>query len=227
MVPRHVVDFVAGDRVDGLARASQNRGCTPVLGPNRNWVTGGPMWGRLWKDPVWSKVIATGIVAAAGGLGAYLLGYWPVVSRTFSVGWHFLLSLSHISNWVIALLVLCAAPSVIFLTALAWHVVRGEGSSIPNWTSYKTDTFLGLRWRWDYSGGSIIRLNSFCPVCDYQVFARHASIYDFAERISFSCDSCHRNLADFAGSQTHLESKIERFIQQKIRNNTWRSTDVV
>ena len=182
------------------------------------------MWEKLWKDPVWSKVIATGIIAALGGLGAYFLGYWPVVSRVLSAGWNFLFASSNIPNWFIAILVLCAAPSVILLAALVRHVVGGEGPSTPNWTSYKNDEFFGLCWRWDYSGGSIVRLHAFCPMCDYQVFARNASGYDFIDKISFSCDSCHNNLAEFAESQTHLESKIERFIQQKVRNNTWRST---
>ena len=181
------------------------------------------MWERLWKDPVWSKVIAWGITAAIGGLGTYLLGYWPVVGRAISAAWNFLFASSNVSNWVIALLILGTVPSVALLAALAKHVVRGERASTPNWTSYKTDYFLGLRWRWNYAGGNIVKLHAFCPICDYQLFARNASGYDLIDRISFSCDSCNRALAEFDESETHLESKIERFIQQKVRNNTWHS----
>lgn len=32
------------------------------------------MGNKLWKDPVWSAVIAAGIVAGA----TFLLGYWPL-----------------------------------------------------------------------------------------------------------------------------------------------------
>ena len=33
----------------------------------------------IWNDPVWSKVIAGGILAAVAALGAYLLNWWPII----------------------------------------------------------------------------------------------------------------------------------------------------
>ena len=181
------------------------------------------MWEKLWKDPVWSKVIATGIVAAVAALGAYLLGYWPFFRGAVSAGWNFLLAPNSIPNWVIALLVLGAVPSVILLAALAWQVIRGEapGSSSLDWTSYTTDVFFGLRWRWQYSGGTIVRLNTFCLKCDYQLFSHEPSSYNFINRVSFSCDCCNGTLVEFKESEAELNSKVERLIQQKVRNNSW------
>lgn len=181
------------------------------------------MWGKLWKDPVWSTVIATGIIAAVGGLGAYLLGYWPTISHGAYATWGFFFSFSNIPNWVIALLCLAALPSALLLAAFARHMVRGEREITIDWTSYKADDFFHLRWRWHYANGRIVKLNTFCPNCDYQVFARNSSSYDFIDIIEFSCDSCHRDLAEFTESEAQLHSKVERFIQQKIRNDTWRA----
>lgn len=183
------------------------------------------MWEKLWKDPVWSKVIATGIIAAVGGLGAYLLGYWPVVAGAASSGWVFLLASSSISNWIIALLAIAALPAVMLVAALAWQLIKGEDGSATTtgWTSYTTDEFFGLRWRWSYIGGSIVRLYAFCPKCDYQVFSHNVSSYNFIDRTAFSCDSCNSDLVEIDESEAQINSKVERFIQQKIRNNTWRS----
>lgn len=37
---------------------------------------------KIWQDPVWSKVIASAICAAA--VGVYVLDWWPIISRVFT-----------------------------------------------------------------------------------------------------------------------------------------------
>lgn len=39
---------------------------------------------EIWKDPVWSKVITTGILAIIASIGTYLFGVWPTVGRALS-----------------------------------------------------------------------------------------------------------------------------------------------
>ena len=39
----------------------------------------------LWRDPVWSKVIAGVILAALAAVGAYFLQWWPIIVRFFFV----------------------------------------------------------------------------------------------------------------------------------------------
>ena len=176
-----------------------------------------------WKDPVWGAVIATGIVTVAGALGTYLLGLWPVISAAATTAWQFLLATTQVSNWILAML----AVPVILLLLLAVIVIHGLWSNSsehqPTWISYTTDTFFGLRWRWCYVGGSIDKLNTFCPTCDYQVFPQRASAYDAVDRIKFNCDSCHKHVCTFDESFDQLQSKAERFIQQKLRNNSWKA----
>ena len=181
---------------------------------------------ELWKDPVWSAVIAACIIATAGALGAYLFGYWPVLAQLVLSGWNFLRSSSEMPNWLVALLIIGVVPTVIILVALASQLLRGQSASLVDWSNYTTDEFFGLRWRWLYSGGYIINLHTFCPKCDYQVFARDVSNYDFVDRIQFVCESCNSDLVVLDESPARLDNKVQRFIQQKIRNNSWRSVGV-
>jgi hypothetical protein len=46
----------------------------------------------LWNDPVWSKVIAAGVLALIAALGSYVAGLWPMigtwlVSETSGPNW--------------------------------------------------------------------------------------------------------------------------------------------
>lgn len=173
------------------------------------------MLARIWKDPVWASVIATGIT----GLGSYWAGWWPAIVQAGKGAWTFLMATSLIVNWVTGLMALMALPTIVVSVVLIWQSMRPATTTKPNWFSYAEDTFFGLRWRWSYSSiGEIQRLTTFCPHCDFQVFSEDASAYSAVERIRFNCDSCHTSLVEFAESYRSLESKTARFIQQKIRN---------
>lgn len=170
---------------------------------------------RIWKDPVWASVIATSF----GGLASYFAGWWPAIVGAVKEVWIFLGATSAISHWIVAVLAFLALPTLVVSAMLAWQLVHPTAASRPNWHGYTEDNFFGLRWRWSYSSiGQIQQMTTFCPHCDYQVFWQDASAYAAVERITFHCDSCHSSLGEFTESFRSLESKAERFIQQKIRN---------
>ena len=176
----------------------------------------------LWKDPVWSAVIAAAVVAAAGAVGTYLLDLWPAMAAAAGRAWQFLFATTEVSNWILILLGLGLIPAVLLVAVVIWDFVSRKPTMAPSWTNYKEDVFFGLKWRWQYVGGRIDRLVSFCPHCDYQVYSHNASGFHAVDRIGFDCDSCRRHLCQIDESQRSLESKVERFIQQKLRNETWR-----
>ena len=178
----------------------------------------------IWKDPVWSSVIATTVVSIAGFIGSYFLGYWPKITSSAMSIWVFLAASSHIPHWVLGLLFLGITPTIFLLIAGAWVLMRRESGMPASWTGYTSDHFLGLRWRWRYVNGRINSLNSFCPYCDFQVFPYQASDYNFIDRIGFSCDSCKNSLGQHNESYSQLKGKVERFVQQKLRNKTWSSS---
>jgi hypothetical protein len=175
----------------------------------------------LWKDPVWAAVIATGITATLGAIGAYLLGYWPAIQSAGATAWTFMLGSTQVSNWVLALLAVPATLVVVLILVLAWGLWSERSETKSTWTTYTSDNFFGLRWRWRYLGDSIDRLVTFCPNCDYQVFPHDASTYNAFNRIAFKCESCGQHIGTFDEPYDHLRSKAERLIQQKLRNNSW------
>jgi hypothetical protein len=179
---------------------------------------------KLWHDPVWSKVISGAILAGAAAVVAYLLDWWPAIRRVVELGYEFIVSRTATPNWLLGALVLLTVPTVIILAAMLWARVFPSRSSPASWTGYTTDLFFGLRWRWRYlDGGLPYDLHTFCPNCDFQVYAHNASPYSAVDRIGFHCDSCGRDLGEFEEPLASVESKAQRFIQQKLRNGTWRN----
>ena len=173
---------------------------------------------KLWNDSVWSNVIAGTILAVGALLGAYFLDWWPTIGRFTKDAYNFSLSPTSLSNWIIGVLGLLAAPTIIVLLAMIWQTIfPSSATTATDWRNYTTDKFSGLRWRWRYrENGQIYSVYTFCPHCDFQVYAKDISTYRAVDRIEFSCDSCGKRLGEFAESSASLESKVERFIQQKI-----------
>lgn len=182
----------------------------------------------IWKDPVWSTVIATVIATAGGAFGTFFFGLWPAIGVWFASIWRLAAQPSQISNWLIWLLAVLAIPTLLMMAALVWAAIRHSpaesSAAADDWRTYTQDEFLGLRWRWRYfPSGALEHPVPFCPACDYQVQPHHASAYNFIERICFHCDSCGRDLPEFNESFESLRGKVERFVQQKLRADAWRS----
>ena len=180
---------------------------------------------RIWKDPVWSKVIAAAIIGVSGAVLSYRLDWWPPITRGFRWFVTFVCSATSVPNWLLAILLVCAVPSLVVAALIIWGVTVSPRSSASGWQNYKHDEFFKLRWRWSYStiDGAITQLHSFCPNCDYQVFPQNN--WSGRTRIFFKCDSCGQQLGEFAETAEVLESKVTRLVQQKIRNNTFTSLE--
>ena len=180
---------------------------------------------KFWNDPVWSKVIAGTILGAGALLGSYFLNWWPIIGSFATNAYDFAFLSTALPNWAIGFLGLLAAPTVVVVVVLTWRRIFPASSNIIDWKNYRTDNFFGLRWRWNYfDGGQIYEIHTFCPHCDFQVYAEDASAYRAIDRIAFRCDSCGQRLGEFDEPYQTLEHKVKRFIQQKIRNGSWVTT---
>lgn len=177
---------------------------------------------KVWSDPVWSKVIASTIIAVAVVAGSYLLNWWPAIGGALAGVWRFFRASSMVPNWVLLLGGLMSIPSVLIAGALLKHWWSGGEPNALSWKSYVSDIYFNLKWRWRYlDDGFIVDVHTFCPHCDFQVYAEDVSSYRVVDHIAFKCDSCGRALGEFHESYLSLENKTKRFIQQKIRNGTW------
>lgn len=180
------------------------------------------MFKKIWDDPVWSKVIAGVILAIGAVITAYVLDWWATIGRWANKGWGFLFESTSIVNWLFVVMAGCSLLVVLLAITFCWSALLGnEKNPTRNWRDYRTDNLFGLRWRWQYSGGSIVSLYSCCPHCDYQVYAQDFSNDRFDPHIRFICDSCGQMLGDHRESLASVENKVGRFIDQKIRNDSW------
>lgn len=176
---------------------------------------------KLWDDPVWSKVIAGTILSVGALIVSYFLDWWPRIGRFANNVYDFAFLSTTLSNWVIGILGILAAPTVIVVVILIWKKLFSASSNI-DWRNYRADSFSGLRWRWNYfNDGQIYDMHTFCPYCDFQVFAEDTRAHRAVGRIAFRCDSCGPGLGEFDEPYPSLANKVERFIQQKIRNGSW------
>jgi hypothetical protein len=170
---------------------------------------------KAWNDPVWSKVIAGAILAATGTLLAYVLGWWPGILRVAE-------QRHALPSWLLVLLTLAALPTPVLICAALWYRVFPPPPQNPSWFAYTTDVLLGIRWRWRYSAsGNIFDLASYCPACDFQIYAKRADAFRAAPRIAFSCECCGSHIADFDGLPEELENKTTRLIQKNLRSGEW------
>src|SRR5690554_995807 len=126
-----------------------------------------PMLKLIWKDPVWSAVIATVIVTAGGAVGTFFLGLWPAIGSWFASLWTLAAQPSQISNWLFWLLAVLTIPTLLMLAAIVWTAIRhspaADSAVAGEWRAYTQDEFLGLRWRWKYfSSGGLEHPTPFC-----------------------------------------------------------------
>jgi hypothetical protein len=181
---------------------------------------------KIWHDPVWSKVIATGILGILGIAITSWFQWWPAIGAAAHATWALLIADTATPNWLLIILALCTFAVCFCLAALLWGWLapaKLRGAQEPQWTDYLADTFLDLRWRWTFQGHHPRNIAAFCPKCDYQLSYRSDGRFGMTLSIAFHCDACQWASHRFEEDYLELESKIERFVQQKLRNGSWKS----
>lgn len=169
-------------------------------------------------------VIATGIAGAIGWALLYFAGWWPSVLGAGDAALAFMIGSSSVSNWLLALLWLCALAVGVVVALILWNVVfRREAQQVLDFKNYAQDDFFGLRWRWRYDGNDTYNIVPFCPGCDYQLEPRPTG-YSVADVIVFHCDACRVDICEFEFGWSELESRVRRKIHQALRNGMWPET---
>ena len=175
---------------------------------------------KLWNDPVWSKVIAGVILAVLAVIGTYLLNWWSTIGRFIKRIWGFIFSTTVVPNWLLGILCLPFLLAILIICALVWDKFHPSHTRKPDWHTYTSDIFEGLRWRWNYRyDGETCDLYSYCPHCNLQINPDDSMIY-LTGQIRFHCDGCGWELRRFSESERSLENLIKRLIHQRIGNGT-------
>lgn len=171
---------------------------------------------KAWHDPVWSKVIAAIILAVLGAIGTYFFNLWPPIGSIVAQFFQLLAETTNVPLWLLSLLVLLSTLGF----AIVCKLIFASADEAP-WRQYCSDEFFGILWRWRYGDhGAINEIHSFCPFCDYEVFAneRNPPVLRGFGFTTYRCDGCSRELAQLDISHADLLSKVVRLIQQTLRS---------
>ena len=181
---------------------------------------------KIWKDPVWSKVIATCIATfilfLIATIASYLVGLWPAIGSVIKYGWNFVNSSTTTPNWLLgSMAILCVLFIYALLGRLKDRFVEEEDQTI-DFKSYTKDYFEGILWSWRYSGELIMDLQSLCPNCQYQIIPKR--IQDMIGTVlgyDYLCDDCGHSAGQFLKSPAELNQIIKHKIQRRLRTGEW------
>jgi hypothetical protein len=178
-----------------------------------------------WADPVWSKIIASAIIAAVGALASYFFHGWPLIGSVIGKGWLLVTATTAVPNGVLWPLIVVALSVAAILIVGIWRSIRPRGPVAPTWKDYLTDSLFDLRWRWRFIGNSGYpdHLYACCIKCDYQVVPGWQGSYGDPQ-IYYRCDMCDKEVGPFGDDLQHVESKVRRYIQQRVRTGSWVAT---
>lgn len=188
---------------------------------------------KIWHDPVWSKVIAAGVVALVTSLANHLFHWWSWVgllkhtNQLIKASWAFFFSTSPVPHWLIGLgiilsIIAAATLIMVIIAAIAARPAKSAQQSQVDWHAYTTDLFYGVRWRWDYEpSGQVRNPICFCPRCDCQLAMEEPR--GILELTIFHCPRCEQIVKEVENTPYQIEQTVVAFIERKLRNDLWKT----
>ena len=179
---------------------------------------------KLWKDPVGSKLIATGLVAVLVMLGPWR-GVWVQIKTALNAVGGALLYQVEIPIWLILILVPCVLLLIPFLQSF-------KSDNEESFVKYKSDEIFCINWSWDWSLSgynndkySIKNLTARCPKCN-SLLRLNSGHFEFVQCINDECNwQWHGNRnVNKRIEQEELEVKVLHVIDRKIKNNEYHNT---
>ena len=135
---------------------------------------------------------------------------WEVVV-TFG---HWLAPPAWIPFWVATLLVGFALLTIVGMGLWLW--VRHLGRSA--FTSYRSDSFLGVQWHWNYIAGRVDEhtLSAICPRCSYRMVYGEARAFQMASRTRIYCEDRGYE-QEFEGELGDLRRRVVLLVDRNLR----------
>lgn len=176
-----------------------------------------------WHDPVWSKIIAAGIITGCGTGGIWYY-YNPFVNILYKVR-DYLIETTPVPTWLLLLLILSAIglflrAAYLFLKNIMYQnhvepwanitetVINSSGNGKPGWI---------VRWE-NYGFEHPGNIRIFCAKCDFEL---DFSGGHFSTATSY-CQMC-RHIEELSVSKREIFISVEKMIQKIHRDIMSRS----
>ncbi len=142
---------------------------------------------KIWKDPVWSKVISVGVLTLLGWLGDKLSDGWVLSALKTVWRWIKLVMVYEVAiYWVIILIIVLIIVSFIMTN-------KSKPKPLFKYENYKKDKIGDYKYLWDYKFDSHefkLKVNNIyllCPECATQMTDK--------QDLTYVCPRC-RNIVD-------------------------------
>jgi len=181
---------------------------------------------KIWKDPVWSKVISVGILLILGVTSEHYIGWWNSLKIVIKSSILYLEQTTEINNWLIIVMGISTILILILLLLVIWSLIKEsliDNDSQP-WKNYTSDIFWGVECHWKYIGKEGIPYDIYflCPKCKYQLYPLEYNDYQYFDSITiFSCSNCNTKYEKVLTHPINIKHKVELNVQQKLRTNSW------
>ena len=130
-------------------------------------------------------------------------------------------SLDHTFEVSVMQILIILAVFLIIIVVVHWAIYRLRKR--VTLSGYCRDVIYDVVWEWDsvqLDTSGDIRPNPICPSCAYEVC--HSSHPKYSNYVMMTCESCHWT-TDLQGDWDSIKSDIIRVIEQRIRNNDWKT----
>ncbi len=149
----------------------------------------------------------------------FILGIFSVLIFAFLFVRQYLYHTFEVS--VMQILIILAVISII-IVVVHWAIYRLRQR--VTLSGYCRDVIYDIVWEWDSilfeNIGDICNLTPICPSCAYQLC--HSAHPKFYDNVMMTCESC-RWTTNLHGDWDSIKSDIIRVIEQRIRNNDWKT----
>ncbi len=132
---------------------------------------------------VWKALLVAAVLAIAGWIAHKLL---PKSVQDAAWAW-----LGGGQSWPHWLLLVLTLSTLAWPLYWVWRASRRDRP--PPYEAYRTDEFLGLRWRWNWDGPYTVGLRAFCTHCDLQLDARAPQsgvMAIYSGELYYHCSDC-------------------------------------
>jgi len=174
---------------------------------------------EIWRDPVWSKVISSGVVFLIVFIGTYLLNVCPQIWNWLSSMWSIVISSTLTPNWLLGLMVILCG-FLVLVKIKDWFTAKEQEINSQNYT---TDSFLNLIWSWQYVGGQIDHLHALCPECECQIKPKINFDYYDDGYYNYNCNFCSYSPGFINDNPEVTNHKIRLKIQKVLQTGEWKN----
>ena len=182
---------------------------------------------KIWKDPVWSKVISVGILLLIGIISDHYISWWERLKINLSKFILYLNQTVELEYWKFYLLILSTSLFFLLVILIIFSILKEKSEhnklKYP-WEKYTTDIFFGVECHWEYLYNSTAPMNIhyLCPSCQYELHPKnHYNIRYSDDTTIFRCENCNTTYEEVLINPRYIENKIILKVQQKIRTNSW------